>query len=55
MKCHFHVALKPFDEMDSVTFVEQILTLAIWNHFGWLFVFYCIFHSALNVLAEVLR
>jgi len=47
--------LEPFELMEMTTFAERILTLAIWNHFIWLFFFYWLFHSSLNVLAEILR
>lgn len=48
-------SVKPFKEMDYGSLIERILTLAVPNHLLWLLGFYCVFHSVLNFLAELLK
>ncbi|CAL4139820.1 unnamed protein product, partial [Meganyctiphanes norvegica] len=48
-------SFKAFAEMDYLSCIERILKLAIPNHLLWLIFFYIMFHSFLNVLAEILR
>ncbi|PVD20728.1 hypothetical protein C0Q70_18889 [Pomacea canaliculata] len=48
-------SLKPLSEMDFFRVMERLLKLAVPNHFIWLIFFYCMFHSMLNVSAELLR
>uniref|UniRef100_A0A7E4W3L3 O-acyltransferase n=1 Tax=Panagrellus redivivus TaxID=6233 RepID=A0A7E4W3L3_PANRE len=48
-------SLYTFSEMDLFRCVERVLKLAVPNHVIWLLFFYTIFHSFLNLLAEVLR
>lgn len=44
-----------FADMDIFKCIERVLKLAVPNHIIWLLFFYTLFHSALNLLAEVLR
>lgn len=46
--------LIPFKEQVYSHMVERLLKLALPNHFIWLIFFYWLFHSCLNVAAEVL-
>nr|CAB3237489.1 diacylglycerol O-acyltransferase 1 [Phallusia mammillata] len=48
-------AIMPIHNKEGYYVVERLLKLAIPNHFIWLIFFYCMFHSILNVIAEVLR
>jgi len=48
-------SIAPFSEMDIKRCMERLLKLAIPNHLLWLLGFYTIFHSALNLMAEILR
>ncbi|CAD5223445.1 unnamed protein product [Bursaphelenchus okinawaensis] len=48
-------SIGPFSEMDFKRCLERVLKLAIPNHLLWLLGFYTIFHSGLNLLAEILR
>ncbi|XP_023325908.1 diacylglycerol O-acyltransferase 1 isoform X2 [Eurytemora carolleeae] len=50
-------ALIPFSKMDQNVplALERILKLAIPNHLMWLISFYILFHSFLNILAEILQ
>lgn len=48
-------SLEPFSEMDIGRCVERILKLAIPNHIIWLMIFYTLFHSSLNLNAEITR
>uniref|UniRef100_A0A0N5BK59 O-acyltransferase n=1 Tax=Strongyloides papillosus TaxID=174720 RepID=A0A0N5BK59_STREA len=45
----------PFSEMNISKMTERVLKLAIPNLLLWLLMFYIIFHSFLNLIAEVLR
>jgi diacylglycerol O-acyltransferase-1 len=47
-------SMAPFSEMDIGRMVERVLKLAIPNHLIWLIFFYLLFHSGLNLLAEVM-
>jgi len=47
-------AQQPLAEMEIVKSVERLLKLSIPNHFIWLIFFYWMFHSTLNVIAELL-
>ncbi|CAJ0577144.1 unnamed protein product, partial [Mesorhabditis spiculigera] len=49
-----HNSLGPFSQMDIGKCVERVLKLAIPNILIWLIGFYTMFHSALNLLAELL-
>lgn len=44
-----------FKDMDIFLCIERVLKLAVPNHIIWLIFFYTIFHSSLNLLAEILR
>lgn len=44
-----------FREANTIRIVERLLKFAVPNHVCWLILFYCIFHSYFNILAEVLR
>ena len=44
---------KPFIEMDYTRIVERMMKLSIPNHVIWLINFYLLFHSWLNLLAEM--
>ena len=50
-------ALIPFSKMDQnlPLALERLLKLAIPNHLMWLISFYILFHSFLNILAEILQ
>lgn len=48
-------SVAPFSEMDLKRCLERVLKLAIPNHLIWLMFFYTYFHSAMNLLAELLR
>ncbi|XP_071036199.1 diacylglycerol O-acyltransferase 1 isoform X2 [Parasteatoda tepidariorum] len=48
-------SFKPLQEMDYFRMIERLLKLAIPNHFIWLLLFYWLFHSSLNVVAEILK
>jgi diacylglycerol O-acyltransferase-1 len=48
-------SIAPFSEMDFKRCIERLLKLAIPNHLLWLLGFYTIFHSAMNLMAELLR
>ncbi|KAI1728113.1 MBOAT, membrane-bound o-acyltransferase family domain-containing protein [Ditylenchus destructor] len=48
-------SLAPFSDMDIKRCVERVLKLAIPNHLIWLMFFYLMFHSGLNLIAEVMR
>uniref|UniRef100_A0A915CPK2 O-acyltransferase n=1 Tax=Ditylenchus dipsaci TaxID=166011 RepID=A0A915CPK2_9BILA len=48
-------SLAPFSDMDVTRCVERVLKLAIPNHLIWLMFFYLVFHSALNLIAEIMR
>ncbi|KAI6199476.1 O-acyltransferase [Aphelenchoides besseyi] len=48
-------SIAPFSEMDFGRCIERLLKLAIPNHLLWLLGFYTLFHSALNLIAEILR
>jgi diacylglycerol O-acyltransferase 1 len=45
----------PLRETNILKIVERLLKLAVPNHVIWLIAFYTLFHSYLNVLAEILR
>ncbi|CEF62930.1 Diacylglycerol O-acyltransferase 1 [Strongyloides ratti] len=45
----------PFSEMNISKMTERVLKLAIPNLLLWLLMFYTIFHSFLNLIAEILR
>uniref|UniRef100_A0A0N4ZTJ7 Diacylglycerol O-acyltransferase 1 n=1 Tax=Parastrongyloides trichosuri TaxID=131310 RepID=A0A0N4ZTJ7_PARTI len=45
----------PFSEMNIYKMTERVLKLAIPNLLLWLLMFYIIFHSFLNLVAEILR
>ncbi|XP_007954262.1 diacylglycerol O-acyltransferase 1 [Orycteropus afer afer] len=48
-------SMKPFKDMDYSRIIERLLKLAVPNHFIWLIFFYWLFHSCLNVVAELMR
>uniref|UniRef100_A0A915JR64 diacylglycerol O-acyltransferase n=1 Tax=Romanomermis culicivorax TaxID=13658 RepID=A0A915JR64_ROMCU len=48
-------SLQPFISMDYGRILERLLKLAIPNHVIWLLAFYWLFHSFLNLVAELLR
>ncbi|XP_035826558.1 diacylglycerol O-acyltransferase 1 isoform X2 [Aplysia californica] len=48
-------ARQPLAEMEIFKMLERLLKLSIPNHFIWLIFFYWMFHSSLNVVAELLR
>ncbi|VDM50747.1 unnamed protein product [Toxocara canis] len=48
-------SVEPFSTMNISRCIERILKLAIPNHVIWLICFYTVFHSFLNLLAEILR
>ncbi|CAD5232476.1 unnamed protein product [Bursaphelenchus xylophilus] len=48
-------SIEPFSEMDFKRCLERVLKLAIPNHLIWLLGFYTMFHSGMNLLAELLR
>jgi len=48
-------SIVPSSEMNLAHLVERLLNLAIPNHILWLLGFYALFHSALNLMAELLR
>ncbi|XP_072162080.1 diacylglycerol O-acyltransferase 1 [Bemisia tabaci] len=48
-------SLIPFSNMDVAKATERLLKLAIPNHLLWLIFFYLMFHSALNVVGELLH
>jgi diacylglycerol O-acyltransferase-1 len=48
-------SISTFKDMDVFLCTERILKLAVPNHIIWLIFFYSIFHSSLNLLAEVMR
>ncbi|XP_075405223.1 diacylglycerol O-acyltransferase 1 [Tenrec ecaudatus] len=48
-------SMKPFKDMDYSRIVERLLKLAVPNHLIWLLFFYWLFHSCLNVVAELMR
>ncbi|CAJ0960545.1 unnamed protein product, partial [Mesorhabditis belari] len=48
-------SLGPFSQMDISKCTERVLKLAIPNILIWLLFFYTMFHSALNLVAEILR
>lgn len=48
-------SIEPFSKMDLKHCMERLLKLAVPNHLLWLLGFYTIFHSASNLMAEVLR
>uniref|UniRef100_F1L472 O-acyltransferase n=1 Tax=Ascaris suum TaxID=6253 RepID=F1L472_ASCSU len=48
-------SVEPFSTMNISRCIERILKLAIPNHVIWLICFYTIFHSFLNLVAELLR
>ncbi|KAK2724944.1 diacylglycerol O-acyltransferase 1-like [Artemia franciscana] len=48
-------SLTPFSNMDLLAATERLLKLSIPNHLIWLIWFYLVFHSYLNMVAEVTR
>ncbi|VDN52087.1 unnamed protein product [Dracunculus medinensis] len=48
-------SVEPFSTMKLDRCLERVLKLAVPNHVIWLICFYTIFHSALNLIAEILR
>ncbi|CAF0732171.1 unnamed protein product [Didymodactylos carnosus] len=46
---------RPLNELSTFTIIEHLLRLAIANHLIWLIFFYLIFHSCLNVVADLLQ
>uniref|UniRef100_A0A914W462 O-acyltransferase n=1 Tax=Plectus sambesii TaxID=2011161 RepID=A0A914W462_9BILA len=48
-------SMQPFSDMNLGHCIERVLKLAIPNHLIWLLFFYVVFHSALNLIAEILR
>ncbi|CDW52528.1 diacylglycerol O acyltransferase 1 [Trichuris trichiura] len=48
-------SVSPFEAMDYSGIAERLLKLAIPNHLLWLALFYLVFHSFLNFMAELLR
>ncbi|VDK23190.1 unnamed protein product, partial [Anisakis simplex] len=48
-------SVEPFSTMNISHCVERVLKLAIPNHVIWLICFYTVFHSFLNLIAEILR
>lgn len=44
-----------YDSQSNLILVERVLKLAIPNALAWLLMFYSVFHSTLNLLAELLR
>lgn len=48
-------SLQPFKEMDWAKMVERVFLLALPNHLFWLLGFYWMFHSMMNLTAELLR
>ncbi|XP_060681223.1 diacylglycerol O-acyltransferase 1-like [Hemiscyllium ocellatum] len=48
-------SMKPFKDMDYSRMIERLLKLAVPNHLIWLIFFYWLFHSSMNVLAEVMK
>jgi diacylglycerol O-acyltransferase-1 len=48
-------SLRPFMEMNMTRMLERLLKLSIPNHFLWQIMFYWLFHSILNLTAELLR
>jgi hypothetical protein len=48
-------SLKPIAELDALRMAERVLKLALPNLYVWLVIFYCLFHSWCNVLAELTR
>jgi len=44
-----------FREVNIFGIIERLLKFAWPNHVCWLIMFYCVFHSYFNVLAEILR
>ncbi|KAJ7360634.1 Diacylglycerol O-acyltransferase 1 [Desmophyllum pertusum] len=48
-------SLKPIQDMDFARGLERLMKLAVPNHLIWLLFFYAIFHSGLNVVAEILK
>ncbi|KAI0222750.1 Diacylglycerol O-acyltransferase 1 [Lamellibrachia satsuma] len=45
----------PFQQLQFTRIVERLLKLAVPNHLIWLVFFYWLFHSCLNVVAELMR
>ncbi|XP_006879479.1 PREDICTED: diacylglycerol O-acyltransferase 1 [Elephantulus edwardii] len=48
-------SMKPFKDMDYSRIIERLLKLAVPNHLIWLIFFYWLFHSCLNVVAELMK
>ncbi|XP_069321971.1 diacylglycerol O-acyltransferase 1 isoform X1 [Eulemur rufifrons] len=48
-------SMKPFKDMDYSRIIERLLKLAVPNHLIWLIFFYWLFHSCLNVVAELMQ
>lgn len=48
-------AMKFFKNDDYMNIIERILKLAIPNVYGWIIMFYALFHCWLNLLAELTR
>ena len=48
-------SVRPFIQMDITRMVERLLKLALPNHIIWQIGFYALFHSLLNLCAELLR
>ncbi|TPX70152.1 diacylglycerol O-acyltransferase [Spizellomyces sp. 'palustris'] len=48
-------SLQALDKLDFVHLVERVLKLSVISVVIWLLMFYCFFHCALNMLAEVMR
>ena len=50
-----HNSLRPFHTLNFPSLFERILKLSIPGIYFWLIMFYAVFHSYLNLVAEVLR
>ncbi|XP_014669763.1 PREDICTED: diacylglycerol O-acyltransferase 1-like [Priapulus caudatus] len=48
-------SMQPINSMNFGRMTERLLKLSVPNHVIWLICFYCIFHSSMNVSAELLR
>ncbi|XP_072451827.1 diacylglycerol O-acyltransferase 1-like [Chiloscyllium punctatum] len=48
-------SMQPFVEMNLTMMINQLLLIAIPNHFMWLIFFHWFFHSTLNFIAELMR
>ncbi|CAG2169178.1 unnamed protein product, partial [Oppiella nova] len=48
-------SLEPFKDMEYSKIISRLLLLAVPNHIVWLIFFYTIFHSFMNLMAEILR